>query len=805
MARFKPPYGTTSALASAVVQERDLVYDTSLDRLAIGDGVEAAGKPLAFKSEIDALDARVDDIEAYEVTTYPVGAYGGDIQDAIDAAYAAGGGLVIISADANVSSTIYLKSEVIARVLPGVTLTWTGGSGYMWETPDNDVTERAGIEAYGATFNVDSAADGVLRVHSTWQCSFAGFRTISNNASSVVIDLRADSTGGTNPAAGRHVAYCVFSDISIQGICGTAVRLRGEGSTNSRYVTLNVFNNIGAEHCRVRGVDFAQWCDSNNFFHTRWNMAASSSVGIEFNTADPTNDVGVYNNKFFGVEVDTFAGAFTGRVAVKINRAKDVIIPHLFNVPVAEGGAVVTSASTGVYRIGVFDDTNSEYQILTNGNVNVGLLRGRVTTDTAAVQTLRLDGDRATPANGDTNYLSFYLSDSAGNQDEFARVTAYAEAVTSGAEVGQLRLGVNVLGTLTNKLLLSTSGLVPFTSDGLALGATTAMWSDLFLASGAVVNFNNGDVTLTHASNSLSGAGGQLDWNYNGAAATAPVRSVNATDSNLNVALSVESDRATPAANDRVMIDMKVSDSAGNQDTFARLISQAATVTSTSEVGTFYLALMSAGTLTERYFFANSLFSPVTNDQIALGSGTLSWSDLFLASGAVVNFNNGDVTITHSSDKLTVAGGSLEFPGTTTNDSAGTGLVGEYVSATVASGSAVSLTTDTPANVTSISLTAGDWDVWVTGQFGGGGTTTVGYYATSISTTSATLSTADDRRTFSYGGAATIFGGLARVTSNCGATRVSISSTTTVYMVAQAGFGVSTMNAYGTIHARRVR
>jgi microcystin-dependent protein len=52
--------------------------------------------------------------------------------------------------------------------------------------------------------------------------------------------------------------------------------------------------------------------------------------------------------------------------------------------------------------------------------------------------------------------------------------------------------------------------VVPTTSDGAALGTTTLMWSDLFLASGAVVNFNNGDVTLTHSANTLTLAGGTL-------------------------------------------------------------------------------------------------------------------------------------------------------------------------------------------------------------------------------------------------------------------------------------------------------
>ena len=49
------------------------------------------------------------------------------------------------------------------------------------------------------------------------------------------------------------------------------------------------------------------------------------------------------------------------------------------------------------------------------------------------------------------------------------------------------------------------------TSDGQALGTSSLMFSDLFLASGSVLNFNNGDVTLTHASNLLTLDGGSLD------------------------------------------------------------------------------------------------------------------------------------------------------------------------------------------------------------------------------------------------------------------------------------------------------
>ena len=49
--------------------------------------------------------------------------------------------------------------------------------------------------------------------------------------------------------------------------------------------------------------------------------------------------------------------------------------------------------------------------------------------------------------------------------------------------------------------------ITPLTSDGAALGSTTRMFSDLFLASGGVVNFNNGNYTLTHSAGVLTANG----------------------------------------------------------------------------------------------------------------------------------------------------------------------------------------------------------------------------------------------------------------------------------------------------------
>lgn len=147
--------------------------------------------------------------------------------------------------------------------------------------------------------------------------------------------------------------------------------------------------------------------------------------------------------------------------------------------------------------------------------------------------------------------------------------------------------------------------------------------------------------------------------------------------------------------------------------------------------------------------------------------------------------------------------GGVPIQGTNTSGNAAAGDVGELISSTVASpGSALSNVTQT--NITSISLTAGDWDVSGLVAFTGNGATTVGTVQGSISTTSATLDSTPGRNVSIFYNNATVYANtpaLLPITP----TQLSLSSTTTVYLVAFSGFGTSTTTTYGTIRARRVR
>tara|TARA_R110000868_G_scaffold285682_5_gene546154 strand:- start:4271 stop:5128 length:858 start_codon:yes stop_codon:yes gene_type:complete len=143
--------------------------------------------------------------------------------------------------------------------------------------------------------------------------------------------------------------------------------------------------------------------------------------------------------------------------------------------------------------------------------------------------------------------------------------------------------------------------------------------------------------------------------------------------------------------------------------------------------------------------------------------------------------------------------------GTTTNNSAQAGSVGEYIESRVVQGSAVSLTTATSANVTSISLTAGDWNVSGMVAFDGGATTILQAATGGASSTSATLSGSLDYSSLCFGSGGVVANLIQNTRIAIPTLRFSLSGTTTIYLVANAIFTTSTEVAYGQISARRVR
>lgn len=145
-----------------------------------------------------------------------------------------------------------------------------------------------------------------------------------------------------------------------------------------------------------------------------------------------------------------------------------------------------------------------------------------------------------------------------------------------------------------------------------------------------------------------------------------------------------------------------------------------------------------------------------------------------------------------------------QIPGTTTNGDATAGNVGEYISSTVLSGAAVALTTATPATITSIALTAGDWDVWGTIGYIANAATTATIFKAGINSVAATLPTSPGNGAGFELGLSVGAGGTMPV-HPVGTERVSLAAPATIYLVGQSTFAVNTMSGYGLIAARRRR
>lgn len=150
-----------------------------------------------------------------------------------------------------------------------------------------------------------------------------------------------------------------------------------------------------------------------------------------------------------------------------------------------------------------------------------------------------------------------------------------------------------------------------------------------------------------------------------------------------------------------------------------------------------------------------------------------------------------------------------QVPGTNTNNNAPAGTVGEIIESTVATGAAVVLVTATAKDVTSITLTPGDWDVSGAIDFKPAATTSVTVLKTSLSTVLDTLNTQaggagiDPEALDVWNQAANV--PAADVSVPIGPVRVSVAANTVIHLVASATFTVAAMNAYGTIRARRMR
>jgi hypothetical protein len=401
----------------------------------------------------------------------------------------------------------------------------------------------------------------------------------------------------------------------------------------------------------------------------------------------------------------------------------------------------------------------------------------------AAVQ---LFHDSATPATADVvGEIQFYGKDSASNGQLYSSISSVITDPVSASEDGKLVFGVATAGTLVNEIELTGSAIYPTADDGLALGSTANKFSDLFLASGGVINWDNGNTTLTHSAGLLTlnntlavgsgaangvvqsngnfdlviqtgnattgnitiadGANGDITVAPNGSSGTFHVRnsvSVSGEDfyaysgngyagfgsgngsayyvdaiaqtgstylrlcdddpGILGPTIELYHNSASPAANDTVgWLAFSGEDSAGNKQNYAYIKGIIVDPTSTSEDGKLAFRVVTAGSLADELELTGAALYPTTSAGLDLGTTTLGFNDLHLAEGGVINWDNGDATLTQVGNDVTLAGASLTArvkPRTGTTTSSATPTINtddvDFYSITAQSGNITSFTTN---------------------------------------------------------------------------------------------------------------
>lgn len=145
--------------------------------------------------------------------------------------------------------------------------------------------------------------------------------------------------------------------------------------------------------------------------------------------------------------------------------------------------------------------------------------------------------------------------------------------------------------------------------------------------------------------------------------------------------------------------------------------------------------------------------------------------------------------------------GGIKIGGFTDGSSGDAGYVGELISSVIASASAVTMTTNAGTNITSISLTAGSWDVWGNACFITSGTAPIGFHSW-VSSTSATLPDRSLRTSIVTSPASTLSNNWAFVVPQLS---FNLAATTTIYLSGYLENTSGNGTACGAIYARRRR
>ena len=276
-------------------------------------------------------------------------------------------------------------------------------------------------------------------------------------------------------------------------VSGTGIVLNRSNSYIQPAADNSTTLNIGQSsvrwgHVKVDGADFAVLNGGNE----RMRVASSGKVGI--GTTTPGETLTVAGNI-----------SASGTVTIDADSANSKL--HVGNATGNSGKALTLEDSpSGRFQAFGFDGANSFYTAYAP-TFTIGY--GESTGAKPTVETIKIKQA------GTVEFLSHITA--SGNISASQFIASDANVGFKGEKFG--RDTDNLIDFSTdNKIIFRVENVPeyemlenvfrPVTTDGAALGDTNHLWSDLFLRTGAVINFNQDDVLLTHSADTLTMTGG---------------------------------------------------------------------------------------------------------------------------------------------------------------------------------------------------------------------------------------------------------------------------------------------------------
>lgn len=555
---------------------------------------------------------------------------------------------------------------------------------------------------------------------------------------------------------------------------------------------------VGSNSILIGGPALSTANFANNASPTAWNSYKTRSTSVGTHVAVQSGD-NLLSIAALGDDGTNFVTASTGSMKFTVNGTVSTgIIPTQWTLSTVNTSG---NAVTGM--------TLSNAQVLTLANplapssggtgINNGsstlTLAGNLATSGAFASTFTMtgvtnvtfptSGTLATTAsasgivnNGTANQLAYYAT--TGNAVSGLTSANNGLLITNGSGVPSI--GNTLSGTFTATALSAAAGnITALAGNALVANSTTASMGLIALLSpNNAGNFSN---ILTNAATSAA-----RTWTLPDATGT--IALTNSASSGY-VLLSPSGDQ-TITSNNLILSSGGITTSGNISAVGGALISGSAS----GVIGAIALFPAGASTGSMNIFPANGTGNFANNLTNISTTAARTWSlpdatGTVLVTGAAIN---SVPSITFSSTSGII--------GTTTNDNAAAGSVGEYQETVLlSSGSLVPLTSGVAGNIVQLTnLSAGDWDVWGNFVLDVAGVSTITTLLGWVSSTSATapnivFTTRLENQTANN----------TDIALPVATRRFSLSAPTTIYLSMLSQYTGGTVTGFGAIYARRRR